>query len=49
MLPLPMLAGETGRVFEMLGWQVARQQGSHIIGRNLLHFGTAADAQGDLA
>ena len=31
MLPLPMLGGETVRVFESLGWQVARQQGSHII------------------
>ena len=49
MLPLPMLGRETGRVFESIGWQVARQQGSHIIGRNLLHFGIAADTQGDLA
>ena len=29
---LPTLSGqETVRVFEALGWQVARQQGSHII------------------
>lgn len=32
MPPLPVLSGqETVRVFETLGWKVARQQGSHII------------------
>jgi predicted RNA binding protein YcfA (HicA-like mRNA interferase family) len=30
--PLPVLSGrEVVRVFESLGWQVARQSGSHII------------------
>ena len=32
MPPLPTLSGqETVHVFEALGWQVARQRGSHII------------------
>jgi len=32
MPPLPVLSGrETVRIFETLGWQVVRQQGSHII------------------
>jgi predicted RNA binding protein YcfA (HicA-like mRNA interferase family) len=32
MPPLPTLSGqETVRIFESLGWQIARQQGSHII------------------
>ena len=32
MPPLPTLSGlEVVRVFESLGWQVVRQQGSHII------------------
>ena len=32
MPPLPTLSGqETVRVFESLGWQVARERGSHII------------------
>jgi len=32
MPPLPTLSGlETVRIFESLGWQVVRQQGSHII------------------
>lgn len=32
MPPLPTLSGlETVRIFELLGWQVVRQQGSHII------------------
>ena len=32
MPPLPALSGqEAVRVFESLGWQVARQRGSHII------------------
>ncbi len=30
--PLPVLSGrEVVRVFESLGWQVARQSGSHIV------------------
>lgn len=32
MPPLPRLSGrEVARVFESLGWQIARQRGSHII------------------
>ena len=32
MPPLPILSGqETVRIFESIGWQVARQHGSHII------------------
>jgi predicted RNA binding protein YcfA (HicA-like mRNA interferase family) len=32
MPPLPVLRGRTpGRVFEKLGWQIARQRGSYII------------------
>jgi predicted RNA binding protein YcfA (HicA-like mRNA interferase family) len=32
MPPLPVLSGrKADRVFEQLGWQVARQRGSHII------------------
>ena len=32
MPPLPVLSGrETVRIFETLGWQIARQRGSHII------------------
>ncbi|GAB6068893.1 hypothetical protein JCM13664_22140 [Methylothermus subterraneus] len=30
--PLPVLSGrEVVRVFELFGWQVARQSGSHIV------------------
>ncbi len=37
---LPVLSGqETVRVFETLGWKVARQQGSHIV---LIKVGHAA-------
>jgi predicted RNA binding protein YcfA (HicA-like mRNA interferase family) len=32
MPPLPALSGqEVVRVFQVLGWQVARQRGSHVI------------------
>jgi predicted RNA binding protein YcfA (HicA-like mRNA interferase family) len=32
MSPLPVLSGkETVKIFERLGWRVARQQGSHIV------------------
>jgi predicted RNA binding protein YcfA (HicA-like mRNA interferase family) len=32
MPPLPVISGrKTVRVFEKLGWQVARQRGSHIV------------------
>ena len=32
MPPLPQLSGrETVRIFELLGWKVVRQKGSHII------------------
>lgn len=32
MSPLPILSGrEVARAFERLGWEIARQKGSHII------------------
>ncbi len=38
---LPQLSGrETVRVFESLGWQVARQRGSHIILTQAGHMAT---------